>query len=127
MAITDRASHGEQKLNCPVCGSGEDGCCVCQQMLRAEKAEAEVAEMKARIEALTQADNLMTELYLSVDADLKRAEEALRESAPVQRGWVGYPDGSRSDVERWVKAADGDWISLDSTRRTSRDIMPVND
>lgn len=51
---------------------------------------------------------------------------ALTEAAslvPVVRGWIAYEDGSRSDVERWVKHADGDWVSLDTTRRTSGDLM----
>lgn len=39
------------------------------------------------------------------------------------RGWVGYPDGSRSDVERWVRHADGGWLSLDTSRRESGDIV----
>ena len=42
---------------------------------------------------------------------------------PVYRGRLYHPDGSYSPVERWVRAANGDWISLDSERRTSRDII----
>ena len=42
--------------------------------------------------------------------------------APIVRGWLTYPDGSMTGIERWVKHADGDWVSLDSSRRTSRDI-----
>ncbi len=41
----------------------------------------------------------------------------------VVRGWRVYDDGSRSPVERWVRHADGDWVSLDSNRRTSGDIL----
>lgn len=44
------------------------------------------------------------------------------ESVEVVRGWRYYNDGSVSPIERWVKHADGDWVSLDSTRRTSGDI-----
>jgi hypothetical protein len=35
-----------KNLNCPVCGSGEEECCVCEQMLRAEAAEAKVARVE---------------------------------------------------------------------------------
>lgn len=45
------------------------------------------------------------------------------EHVEVVRGWRGYSDGSMSPVERWVKHADGDWVSLDSSRRTSGDIL----
>lgn len=45
------------------------------------------------------------------------------ETVPVVRGWVIHPDGSRSTVQRWVKAADGDWVSLDSERRATGDIF----
>lgn len=45
------------------------------------------------------------------------------DSVPVFRGWHGYADGSRSDVERWVRATNGDWVSLDSERRTDGDII----
>lgn len=55
-----------------------------------------------------------------------RAENATRnlaESTPVFRGWRSFSDGSRTGVERWVRAADGDWVSLDSERRTDGDII----
>ena len=45
------------------------------------------------------------------------------ETVPVVRGWRTYADGSHSEVERWVRHADGDWISLDTNRRTSGDIF----
>jgi hypothetical protein len=48
-----------------------------------------------------------------------------RESVEVVRGWRYHNDGSMSPVERWVKHADGDWVSLDSTRRTSGDIHVI--
>lgn len=48
--------------------------------------------------------------------------EGVPESVEVVRGWRYYSDGSVSPIERWVKHADGDWVSLDSTRRTSGDI-----
>lgn len=51
------------------------------------------------------------------------ATDSGAESVGVVRGWRCYPDGSQSPVERWVKHADGDWVSLDSTRRTSGDIL----
>jgi hypothetical protein len=44
------------------------------------------------------------------------------EQVEVVRGFRMYDDGSMSPIERWVKHADGDWISLDSTRSTSGDI-----
>ena len=47
----------------------------------------------------------------------------MSEQVEVYRGRLYHPDGSFSPVERWVRAADGDWISLDSERRTSRDIV----
>lgn len=39
------------QLECPVCGNGEDGCCVCQQMIRAESAEARLNALVADLEA----------------------------------------------------------------------------
>ena len=36
------------------------------------------------------------------------------ETVPVVRGWRTHPDGSMSPVKRWVRHADGDWVSLDS-------------
>jgi hypothetical protein len=41
----------------------------------------------------------------------------------VYRGRLHHADGSHSPVERWVLAANGDWVSLDSEKRTSRDIV----
>lgn len=49
-------------------------------------------------------------------------ERVPEDSAPIVYGWITYDDGSESPVERWVRASDGDWISLDSTRRTTGDI-----
>lgn len=70
----------------------------------------EVAKWKAKYrEAWTRAEGLQATL----DED----------SVPVYRGWHGYGDGSRTDVERWVRATNGDWVSLDSERRTDGDII----
>lgn len=57
------------------------------------------------------------------EAHPKRHEPPAVEVVEVVRGWRTYPDGSVSPVERWVRHADGDWVSLDSERRTSGDIL----
>jgi hypothetical protein len=75
-----------------------------------DKSEAEVERWKAK--------------YREEFMRAQTLEERLDESVPVHTGWRGYDDGSRSPVERWVRASNGDWVSLDSTRRTSRDIIP---
>lgn len=51
------------------------------------------------------------------------SEQSTENEVPVYRGRLHHPDGSHSPAERWVRAANGDWISLDSERRTSRDIF----
>lgn len=47
------------------------------------------------------------------------------ESVEVVRGFRLYNDGSLSPVERWVRHADGDWVSLDSGRRGSGNIFII--
>ena len=39
-------------LECPGCGSGEEGCCVCSQMKRADRAEAALAVARAQVKAV---------------------------------------------------------------------------
>lgn len=55
------------------------------------------------------------------------SEHTAEMGLPVYRGRLYHQDGSYSPVERWVRAANGDWISLDSERRTSRDILLESD
>jgi hypothetical protein len=49
------------------------------------------------------------------------------ETVEVVRGFITHDDGSHSPVERWVKASDDRWVSLDSERQTRRDLTWVMD
>ena len=53
--------------------------------------------------------------------------EAESETVEVVRGFVTHDDGSQSPVERWVRASDDRWVSLDSERQTRRDLTWVMD
>lgn len=58
------------------------------------------------------------------DAPSERGKP-MSETAEVLRGFVTYDDGSQSPIERWVRASDDRWVSLDSERQTRRDLTWV--
>jgi hypothetical protein len=79
MAVADAEIEAEMEhhRNCPVCGSGEEGCCVCEQMKRAEAAEAEVERLRGINHELVETHNTYLGIVAKVERDRDEKAAAL--------------------------------------------------